>query len=412
MKPLPDTLLLPGPIGLEAWKSRAEGVSTPEPIAKRTPGWVGLPIHHTISLPVRLLTNDSAQRESAVQLELEAAGINPVDLTGSRFEVLPTDPTGRDGAAAVFLIDGTQPEGAEISRTLDSAFAPAALFHPLKVGTASLWREAGSWVLGLPHESGKVLHAQALCARELDADAAAELRCIIASLELSDLMPRLDHIEVEQPDDAPPLSPEFTSALALPVQTTSPKAPQKPTSPSRLLPDAIVAARDDRRRQRLILSGLAAIVFVVTTALSTFAAALYVREQNNLAELSVFEEQEPDLQIVRDAQAQFATLDPTLNRDHFVVEIFFQLVNILPPEGIRVTRFEIRGDSLVIDGEASSEIAAVNFKGELTTSEFFKEYGFDQGFARNQSSQDGRSTFRAEGRLKSPEEEADLIASQ
>jgi len=413
MKPIPDTLLLPGPIGLEAWKTRTDGAATPEPAARRAPGWVGLPIHHTISLPVRLLTQDAAQRESAVQLELEAAGINPVDLIGTRFEVMPADPTGRDGAAAVFLIDGSQPDGAELSRTLDSAYAPAALFHPLKVGTASLWREAGSWVLGIPHESGKVLHAQALCARELDADAAAELRCILAALELSDLMPRLDRIEVEQPEDAPPLPVEFTSALALPVQTTAPKAPKPIGQTSRLLPDAIVAARDDRRRQRLILSGLTAIVLVVATALSTFAAALYVRQQNTLAELALFEEQEPDLQIVRDAQAQFNTLDPTLNRDHFVVEIFYQLVNILPPEGIRVTRFEIRGESLVIDGEASSEIAAVNFKGELTTSEFFKEWGFDQGFSRNQSSQDGRSTFRAEGRLKSPnDDDAELVASQ
>lgn len=412
MKPIPDTLLLPGPDGPEAWKSRADGIATLEPSAKRTPGWVGLPIHHTISLPVRLLTSDAAQRESAVQLELEAAGINPVDLSSSRFEVLPTDPSGRDGAAAVFLIDGTQPDGTEVGRTIDAAFAPAALFHPLKIGTASLWREAGSWVLGIPHESGKVLHAQALCARELDADAAAELRCILASLELSDLMPRLDRIEVEQPDDFPPLPSEFTSALSLPVHTTSPKPPHQPKHPSRLLPDAVVAARDDRRRQRLILSGLAAIVFVIATALSTFAAALYVREQNNIAELAQFEEQEPDLQIVRDAQAQFATLDPTLNREHFVVEIFYQLVSILPPEGIRVTRFEIRGESLVIDGEASSELAAINFKGELTTSEFFKEWGFEQGFARNQSSQDGRSTFRAEGRLKSADEDGDLIASQ
>jgi Tfp pilus assembly protein PilN len=226
-------------------------------------------------------------------------------------------------------------------------------------------------------------------------------------------MPRLDRIEVEQPEDAPPLPVEFTSALALPVQTTAPKAPKPIGQTSRLLPDAIVAARDDRRRQRLILSGLTAIVLVVATALSTFAAALYVRQQNTLAELALFEEQEPDLQIVRDAQAQFNTLDPTLNRDHFVVEIFYQLVNILPPEGIRVTRFEIRGESLVIDGEASSEIAAVNFKGELTTSEFFKEWGFDQGFSRNQSSQDGRSTFRAEGRLKSPnDDDAELVASQ
>jgi Tfp pilus assembly protein PilN len=413
MKPIPDTLLLPGPAGLEGWKTRGDGVATPEPSAtRRAPGWVGLPIHHTISLPVRLLTNDAAQRESAVQLELEAAGINPAELTGSRFEVLPTDPSGRDGAAAVFLIDGTQPEGAEISRTLDSAYAPAALFHPLTIGTASLWQEAGSWVLGIPHETGKVLHAQALCARQLDGDAAAELRCILAALELSDLLPRLERIEVEQTEDAQPISPDFMLGLSLPVVVAPPKAPHNPGYSSRLLPDAVVAARDDRRRQRLILSGLAAFVLVLATALTTFAAALYVREQKNVQELAQFEEIEPDLQLVRDAQVQFNTLDPTLNRDRFVVEIFYQLVNLLPPEGIRVTRFEIRGDSLVIDGEASSELAAINFKGELTTSEFFKEYGFDQGFARNQSSQDGRSTFRAEGRLKSEEEEGELVASQ
>jgi Tfp pilus assembly protein PilN len=181
---------------------------------------------------------------------------------------------------------------------------------------------------------------------------------------------------------------------------------------SPLVPDAVVQAREDRRRQRLLISMLCAVMLVVAAALSAFAARLYVREQAILAETEALDASEPEVQAVRDAQAQFGTLDPTLNRDQFVVEMFHQLVTLLPAEGIRLTRFEFRSDSLIIDGEASSPQHAIDFRGELTGSAYFKDWGFDQGFAQNPSMQDGRATFRAEGRLKAPEEESELVAAE
>jgi hypothetical protein len=138
-----------------------------------------------------------------------------------------------------------------------------------------------------------------------------------------------------------------------------------------------------------------------------------MREQVVLAERALLDEQAPEVQAIRDAQQQFTTLDPTLNRDQFVVEMFYQLVNLLPPEGIRITRFEVRSDSLIIDGEASSPQHAIDFRGQLTGSDYFKEWGFDQGFSQNPSMQDGRATFRAEGRLNAPtDEDSELVSAQ
>jgi hypothetical protein len=413
MKNTPDLMLIPGQTGPESWRARGSDPAIQESNLKGTPTWVALPTAHTLSIPVRVLSSDPTQRNATVHLELEAAGLSPDDLSAHRLQVSPLDTTGRDPAASVFLTDGSQPDEADLSRTLDSSFAPAACFHPLLPGTLSLWQEAQHWIIGIPHENGQLLHAQALCSRELDADAASEIGCILASLELSDVLPRLDRIEIEQSDITLPVSPEFAEQVGLPIKLTTPRAPRLPQSTYHLLPDAVVQGREDRSRQRLLFMTVSAVVLVLVAALSAFGARLYMREQVVLAERALLDEQAPEVQAIRDAQQQFTTLDPTLNRDQFVVEMFYQLVNLLPPEGIRITRFEVRSDSLIIDGEASSPQHAIDFRGQLTGSDYFKEWGFDQGFSQNPSMQDGRATFRAEGRLNAPaDEESELVSAE
>jgi Tfp pilus assembly protein PilN len=413
MKSTPDLMLIPGQTGPEAWRVRGSEPAVQDSSLKGTPIWVALPTAHTISIPVRVLASDPAQRTAAVHLELEAAGISPEDLSAHRLNVVPLDTTGRDPAAAVFLSDGSQPADADLSRTLDSAYAPAACFHPLQVGTISLWQEQQQWIIGIPHENGHLLHAQALCSRELDHDAASEIGCVLASLELTDVLPRLDKIEIEQADTSSPPAHDFAEHIGLPLTFATPRAPRLPQNTFHLLPDAVVQGREDRSRQRMLTMSVSAIVLVLVAALSAFGARLYMREQVVIAERAVLDQQAPEVQAIRDAQQQFTTLDPTLNRDHFVVEMFYQLVNLLPPEGIRITRFEVRADSLIIDGEASSPQHAIDFRGELTGSDYFKDWGFDQGFSQNPSMQDGRATFRAEGRQNAPtEEDSELVAAQ
>lgn len=413
MKSTPDLLLVPGQSGPETWSVRGSEPAVQESGAKGNPSWVALPTTHTISIPVRVLATDPNQRTAAIHLELEAAGISPEDVSAHRLHILPLDATGRDPTAAVFLSDGSQPDQADLSRTLDSAYAPAACFHPLRAGTLSIWQEQNHWIVGIPHENGHLLHAQALCSRELDADAASEIGCILASLELTDVLPRLEKIEIEHTLPTSPASAEFASLVALPLSFTTPRAPQSPRNTFHLLPDAVVEGRENRSRQRMLFMSVSAIVLVLFAALSAFGARLYMREQAVLAERTVLDEQAPEVEAVRAAQQQFTTLDPTLNREGYIVEMFYQLVNLLPPEGIRITRFEVRSDSLIIDGEASSPQHAIDFRGQLTGSDYFKEWGFDQGFSQNPSMQDGRATFRAEGRQNKPtDEDSELVAAQ
>ena len=405
-------MMVPGQTGLDTWSARGAGTAVKEDAPKGSPGWVALPAANLLSVPVRVHAANPEQRQSAVQLELEAAGIPADDISPHRMDVVPLDPTGRDTTAAVFLSDGSAPGEVDLSRILDSAYAPSPCFHPLKAGTLSLWREGEQWVAGIPYENGRLLHAQALCARMLDADAASELACILGALELAEVLPRLEKIEVELPGGEPPPDATFSGALDLPVEVVAPRPPRAPEQSSRMLPDEVLQARANRQRQRMLLLSLSAVVLVLAAALGAFGARLYLREQAVVAEKRQLEILMPELDAVREAQKQFSALDPTLDREQFVVEMFYQLVNLLPPEGIRITRFEIRGDSLIIDGEASSPQHAIDFRGELTSSDYFKDWGFDQGFSQNPSMQDGRATFRAEGRLGSAEEGGELVASQ
>jgi hypothetical protein len=144
------------------------------------------------------------------------------------------------------------------------------------------------------------------------------------------------------------------------------------------------------------MMGVAAFTFVLIAALGAFAMRVLIRERQLVAEEHRLNEIEPQLAAIRDAKASWDDLRPALTPDLYPVESIYQLILLLPPEGIRVTRFELRTDGMVIDGEASSLGHGIEFRDKLVAAPAFKRWQWD--FPAPTSLPDGRATFRAEAR--------------
>ena len=394
-----EILQLPGNDGFQAWRLRGKG-GKPEQANGRVSGasWIAIPAKLLVSVPMRFHGIDANRREAATQLELEGAGLGAECERTNLFEPRVYDEDARDQRAWTCLQAAPLPKDV-LAGSVDAQFAPSVCFQDLKAGQAAVWREAGSLTLALPDSSGRPLHFQALTSREADDDAAAEIRCILAATELSGTATEIEGVELrvdaDEVEDADAQRLQFESALDLPVSVESKGSPHPPAKTWRLVPDSIVQQRQARSQRRMLTLIASGTFVVILAGLGAFAAGLWKRQEALKSEIARMAALEPRLEQIREVRGHWADLEIAISPQHYAVELFFQVVELLPPEGIRITLFEMEGDKLTIAGEASSVNHAISFREDLTGAPAFKDWNF----AGNTPSvlPDGRATFQAEG---------------
>jgi hypothetical protein len=394
-------MLLPGAEGFETWKAKGQGDAMPEPGVKtRRAAWVGLPAKSLVSFPVRFHGGDADRREAAVKLEMETLGLGGEEIGAHLFETRAADDATRDQKGWAVMQTAVLPQDV-LDAGLDARFAPSVCFQSLEPGRARVWREAGGLTLALPDEDGRPLHTQALTSQEPDADAAAEIRCILAAAELAGAAPEIAGVTVNvdaQDEGATLVKSDFAPALDVPVEIGVAQKPKAPRETWRLVPEPVLKKRVARQqRQTMMLTGSAA-VLAVLAGLGAFGFGLWKRGQDQSRELALLAQKEPQLQQIRDSRDLWMSLQTALTPDQYPVELFYQIVNLLPPEGIRLTLFELSEDKLILAGEASSIQHANNFREELSSKPAFKEWGFAEGFPAPEVLPDNRAQFHAEGR--------------
>ncbi|TDU67170.1 hypothetical protein EI77_03371 [Prosthecobacter fusiformis] len=411
MKNPDELMLIPHEEGFRAWRLRGGQVARPEAESRSRRGtaWIALPARSLVTIPFRFQGVDAGRREAMAQLELEAAGFGQETSDRNNFDLWNLGNDERDQRSIGFI--QVAPLPADILEEGGNAqFAPSVAFHQLLPGEALIWREDGTLVLAIPHETGAPLHCQALAARVLDADAAAEIRCILASLELGGLSPNIQTLAVVSTALVPTaaegqeallpredaITEDFTQALDLPVTLRAEQIPSLPGHASRLIPAPVVKDRHDRQQRRMVMMGALAFAFVLLAALGAFAARVALRQHTVNSELARLDSLEPELMTIRDAQAAWEDMRFAISPDLYPVETLHQLVQLLPQENIRITRFEVREDGIVIDGAASSLGHGIDFRDKLLSHEAFKRWIWDAPNPTNLN--DGTATFRAEGR--------------
>ena len=392
MKSSDESFLIPGIATPSVWRSSGkEGMSPVEPGRVRKTDWVALPMKQVISLPARFPAMSADRRDAAAMLELDTLGMN--GLTEDEFQVVTYDNDQRDQRAIISV----SPSNIDVppEAGMDSRFAPSVAFRRLRPTELSLWQESGQWCIAVPDENGHALHAQALSAREPDVDAAAEMRCIMGALDLLGLTPDLKQVSIEHPADyPPPLNvQEVANAVDLPLAAQVSDKPKRPQQDWRLTPAPILQKRRERsQRQTAMLAGLAGIL-VVMALVGAFAARLWTRERALVAETMRIERLEPELATIREAQERWTVIESALTPDKTPSEIFYQVAQLLPTEGIRIAAFRLDGQNIVISGEAQDQGLEGQFRQNLMDSKVpaFDGLIWDTPNSRPQS--DGRNTF-------------------
>ncbi|MDP1589235.1 MAG: hypothetical protein Q8M07_15910 [Prosthecobacter sp.] len=273
---------------------------------------------------------------------------------------------------------------------------PSARLLPLPANGLAVWKELGRFVIAFTR-GAELVHAGVLTARELDADAAFEARDVCAALLAHGFIQPPEAVHVWTPcgtDFAPQLACLFENASVIKAPRPDPRPPAEASG---LLPASVAVMQQARQRRLRQIMMLASATALYVFFFSAWWLRLQWREsQLNRAETSLAASQ-PEIDRVRDAQARWLEMETAIDPDLYPVELFHQIVSLLPEEGIRLKEFQIEDDRLILSGEATTVNHALGFKDRLAACEPLQRYAWN--FPVPAIREDNRADFRAEGTL-------------
>ena len=231
----------------------------------------------------------------------------------------------------------------------------------------ALWRELGRYVVAITR-SGALLHVSMLAAPVLDDAAGIELRDLLLALDAHEFLDRVESVRVWTECDE-----DFLATLSKVFQcenVVQQPRPQ-PTLPERLVHLVSMEVAGQRaaqmRRMRLVQIGSAlAAVFVLVFA--GWAAMLY-RQESVLAQAEKeIRDSAPQVREVQEARDAWSAMEQAVSPDMYPMELYHQIITLLPPTGIKLNEFQIDDVKLTVRGEASDTEKAFNFRDQLTNS--------------------------------------------
>jgi len=277
------------------------------------------------------------------------------------------------------------------------SFEPSARLLPLPQDSLVVWKELGRLVAAFTRGS-QLLHTTLLTSRVLDADAAFEVRDLALALQVHGFIttPAAVHVWTRcEPDFAPQMACLFEEAAVIKQPRPDPRPPAQEGG---LVPVKVALLRREKqlRQGRLLLLAAAAMIYC------GFFGGWWLRLEWRESRLKKIEQEivatQPEVDSVRQAQEHWLAMEGAINPDHYPVELFHQIVSLLPDEGIRLKEFQIEGEKLVVSGEATTVNHALGFKDRLAACEPLQHYTWN--FPVPAIREDNRAEFRAEGILE------------
>ncbi len=380
-------LYFPGETGWEWWKPARNGAWTPRKDAPTSAnqqqnalhGFSAFACH---SFPVWVSSDDPqiTRQIVATELDLMSAPVTPEQSETQ----LAIRPVGRDGprrlVQALLIpaeLEADAPGGAEWV-----GFFPSPCALPVPRRRIALWRELGRWVVAFSRE-GRLVHFQSFGQGGLDGDRVREVACLYAELEGRDQVDMVEGVVIwsdSAEGSVPGESLELlTKILGVPVEIQPRPAPDTSLAAGiDVVPEAIVRERLQRRDRRRALQMACAIAAIYALVVAAAVLSLYRKQQVNRRlekEIAILG---PEAEVVRDARDRWDRLSPAVDADRYPVEVFHRVASLLPQKGIRLTHFEVRGNQVVVRGEASNVHLAISFKGLLEKSPELKDYEWRQ----------------------------------
>ena len=384
-RPSHPALCFPGEEARETWLRGADGVW--RRVEHATDGVMGVEAIAFDSAPFWLLNADA--QDEAVALRWEGFGL-PNEGGARLWTHWPV--TRKDKHVLV----GTLALTAEAALPDSPGYEPSARLLPPPDRGIAVWQELGRYVVAFTREAA-LLHVAVLTSRSLDVDAAFEVRDLSAALQTHGFIDEVPAIHVWtrcETDFAPQLACLFEAASVIKEPRPDPRLP---ATASGLLPTQVATLRrqQQRRQSQTLLLAAAALVYLC------FFGAWWLRLQWRESALTHADVEmiarQPEIDLVREAQAHWLEMEAAINPDLYPVELFHQIVSLLPDEGIRLKEFQIEDGRLIVSGEAATVNHALGFKDRLAACEPLQRYAWT--FPVPTIREDNRAEFRAEGTL-------------
>jgi hypothetical protein len=255
-----------------------------------------------------------------------------------------------------------------------------------------IFRESEKIVLAIC-QNAKLAHVQPLSVNDA-AGLAAALPQFLLGAEMDGIATAFQRIVVDEPcKDLKSAAEEF---FKLPVAMLSLESPP-PGPPINLLPaqwhhEKQRIASGEQLRSRLIVAG--AVYLIVILGAFGWLFGMNMRVNKIDAEL---EKVAPDLAAIGARKARWDTLAPAIDPNRYTVEILFQIAKSLPSDAIRITVFDQTKDQFMIQGEAPTANAAIEYGDQLKKNPDLK--AFKLNVSPPTILPDDRAQFRIVGKL-------------
>lgn len=384
-----QVLSFPGEEAREFWQCQADGSC--QPVEHGAATIVGVESIAFDSAPFWFLSQDDGP-DDAVALRWEGLGLEqePGASLWTHWVITRKDR---------HLLVGTlafAPDAAAQGREGMAAerFEVSAQLLPLPIDGIAVWRELGRYVTAYTR-GAQLLHLTVLASRSLDADAAFEIRDTHAALLAHEHAGTVATVRVWtacEPDFAPQLACLFEEASVLKEKRP---APRLPANGSGLLPAQVAQGRRQQQalQRKMIMVAAAALVYVVF--FGAWWMRLHFRESKISAASAQVAAQQPEIETIREAQANWLEMENAIDPNLYPLEVYHQIVSLLPPEGIRLKEFQIDNGKVVIVGEATSVNHALGFSDKLKACQPLQRYAWLTPVPTIR--EDNRADFRTTG---------------
>jgi hypothetical protein len=355
---------------------------------------VALPARQTVTFPSWVTTSDRDVIPEILHLQLEKRGLLTKNGNDSLMDCRVIETRNDRALVVATVLQPDFPEELTFERA--SCFEPSVYTFALPRDRIVIWREKERLAVAATR-GNQPLIAQILGDRELSDTAVTELKCIVLQLQLQEFCGNFVGIHLFGNFSAEEAE-RLQKVLGLRVTHDSLPPPSLPAVRSKLLPPEVSILHAKRRRRRRIGSGIGFLAGLYLLGIAAFVGYLYWQRHVAAALRRQIQEQEPTVAAIQKTAERWRQVEPAVNPKLYPVELLYQASSLLPPDGMRLTRFELEKGKVIIRGEASTAPAVFKFAEDIKARPELQMFNWQMPSPSLRP--DGRAEFAIEGEPK------------
>jgi hypothetical protein len=352
---------------------------------------VALPLRQTVSYATWVPSGDRAVVPEMVQMQLEKRGLIQRQTAASSLDVRILEvQEERALVLAIVLLPDLAPELAVENAV---RFEPEPYTLPIPQDRLIIWRERQRLAMTISRGRDPI-HFQILTTEEVSDESVNEIRCILLQLESQHLINELLGLAIwgEFSDEEVE---RLQQGLALKTFRESVPPPSLPATASKLLPPQVSVLHEKARRRRRIRRLIAAAAGIYLLGILGIIAYIFWQQSRITQLQKQLTADLPTVSAVQGTADQWRKVQWAVDPKLYAVELLHQVADLLPPQGMRLTAFQIEKGKVVLRGEASTAAAAFKLNEDIKQNAALKLFQWDMKSPSLRP--DGRAEFIIEG---------------